>query len=213
MKKLLFLTLAIGVYACGSGPDPLPIPDLDAPDATAATFINPDHFTANWDEAPNATGYELEIAKDIEFTNVTNIEKGVVSGVILWGMESKTQYFYRVRATNASQSPSPNSNIISLYTLPVPPIASAATNVSSNGFTANWNEVPGISNYLLYLSLDNFTSSPPVYVAGYEGKDVTGLTHDVTGLNSRTIYYYAIKAKGEESISFFSNAIFVETTN
>ena len=212
MGKLLFLSLAIGLSACGSGPDPVILPpELEAPVATVGTFINPDHFTANWNESANATGYDLDIATDIDFATIVVTEKGVESGFILWGMESMTQYFYRVRATIAGENPSPNSNIISLHTLPIPPEANQATNVTSSSFTASWSEVPGISNYLLYLSIDNFVSDPPVYIDGYDGVDVAGLTYDVTGLNSNTIYYYAIKAKGDESTSFYSNSIFVVT--
>ena len=214
MKKFLFLLLIPGLSACGDGPEPVLLPpDLAAPVATAATFINPDHFTVNWNDTPDATAYELEIATDIDFSTIVVTEKGVESGFILWGTESMTQYFYRVRGTISGGDPSPNSNIISLYTLPVPPVANQANNVTNSSFTASWSEVPGISNYLLYLSLDNFTSDPPIYVDGYDGVDIAGLAYDVTSLDSTTIYYYAIKAKGDESISFFSNSIFVETTN
>jgi hypothetical protein len=202
--------LAISLYACGSDPEPF-IPPI--PVATAATFITKDSFTANWNDAAGASSYELDIAADEDFTTILVTVKDAVTAEIIFGLASNTEYFYRVRAVFTGQELSGNSNVISLYTLPESPVASPATNVTSDGFTANWQHVTGITNYLLYLSLDNFASDPPVYVAGYDGIAVTGETHDVSGLNSTTIYYYALKAKGDNSISFFSNSIFVETTN
>lgn len=211
MKNVLCIILASSLYACSS--DPAPVEPPPAPVATAATFITKDSFTANWHDVAGASSYELDIASDVDFTTILATVKDAVTAEIIFGLTSKTEYFYRVRAVFTNQEQSTNSNVISLYTLPESPVASPATNVLSNGFTANWQHVTGITNYLLYLSLDNFASDPPVYVAGYDGKDVTGETHDVSGLDSNTIYYYALKAKGDESISFFSNSIFVETAN
>lgn len=210
MKNIIIIFLAIGLIGCGIDPEPF-IPPV--PVATAATFITDDSFTANWNDAAGASSYELDIASDADFMTILVTVKDAVTAEIIFGLNSKSEYFYRVRAVFTNLEQSTNSNVISLYTLPNEPVATAATNVLSNGFTANWQQVPGISNYLLYLSLDNFASNPPVYVAGYDGKAVTGETYDVSGLNSNTIYYYALKAKGDNSISFFSNSIFVETTN
>ena len=212
MKKLIFISLAIVVYACGSGPEPVEPPPPPVPVATAATFITDDSFTANWNDVTDASNYELEIATDQDFTNIIASDNNAVTAIIIFGLVSHTQYFYRVRAGFDSQVVSEYSNVISLYTSPLAPVATTATNVLSDGFTANWREVAGISNYLLFISLDNFSSSPPVYVAGYDGLEVTGVAHNVSGLNSKTIYYYALKAKGDNSISYFSNSIFVETT-
>ena len=209
MKNIFFVAIAISLFACGS--DPIPVAPLAAPVATEATFITNEHFTANWNNVEAADGYDLDIAKDSGFSTIIVTEKDVATGKIIFGMESNTQYFYRVRATAIGQIPSANSNEISLYTLPDLPVATVATNVTNNGFTANWTPVVGISNYLLFLSLDSFSSDPPVYVPGYEGIDVTGTSFNVTNLASNTLYYYALKAKGDESVSFLSNAIIVQT--
>ena len=209
MKNILLIFLAAGLYACGS--DPAPVVPPPAPVATAATFITNEHFTANWHDVTGADGYDLDIATDAGFSAIIIIEKGVETGKIIFGMDAQTEYFYRVRATFIGQNPTEHSNVISLYTLPDPPVATAATNETSDGFTANWNQVPGITNYLLFISLDSFASDPLEFVAGYGGKDVTGTSFDVTGLDGKTLYYYALKAKGDESISFFSNAIIAST--
>ena len=97
--------------------------------------------------------------------------------------------------------------------MPDAPIAINATNISNNGFTANWNAVPGITNYLLYVSRDNFPADPPNNIPGYDGKEVTGTSDNVTGLNSGTIYYYVVKAKNGSRISSISNYIMVQTNN
>ena len=213
MKNILFISLATVLHACGGGTEPVEPPPPPVPVATAATFITDDSFTANWNDVTGASNYEIEIATDQDFINIISIDKNAVTAIIIFGLDSHTQYFYRVRAVFSSQIVSDYSNVISLYTLPLAPVATAATNVLSDGFTANWQEVTGISNYLLFISLDNFASIPQVYVAGYDGLELTGATYNVTGLSSKTIYYYALKAKGDNSISYFSNSIFVETTN
>lgn len=210
MKKILLITLIVGIYGCSTDQGPTA---LDPPVAEAATFVTSNHFTANWNNSAGASEYELDIDTAADFSSNFGSITNTHSGTIVFGLDSMTQYFYRVRATLNNRNPSGNSNVISVYTLPVQPEATEATNVLSDGFTANWNEVAGISNYLLYLSTDNFASDPPVYVTGYDGKEVTGTTHDVTGLTAKTIYYYALKSKGDNSTSFFSNSIFVETAN
>ena len=158
MKNILFISLAIGLYACGSGPEPVEPPPPPVPVATAATFITDDSFTANWNDATGASNYELEIATDQDFTNIIASDKNAVTAIIIFGLVSHTQYFYRVRAGFDSQQDSDYSNVISLYTLPVAPVATAATNVLSDGFTANWHEVLGISNYLLFFSRNTHIS-------------------------------------------------------
>ena len=213
MKNILFIFLVIVLYACGSGPDPVDAFPPPAPVATAATFITDDSFTANWEDVAESSSYELDVATNEDFSTILVTVKDAVTTEIIFGLASNTQYFYRVRAISSSQDVSDYSNVISLYTLPLAPVANAATNVLSDGFTANWQEVTGISNYLLFISLDNFASIPPAYVAGYDGLEVTGETYNVTGLSSKTIYYFALKAKGDNSISYFSNSKFVETTN
>ena len=208
MKNLFFIALAIGLYACSSDPSPA---DPQVPVATAATGIHGTGFTANWIDFEGADTYEVDVATDASFATIVFVQGTINTSLNIGGLESITEYFYRVRAIISGQDPSANSNVISLITLPVPPAAIAATNETSDGFTANWNPVTGISNYLLFISLDNFASNPPVYVAGYGGKEVSGTSLVVTGLDSGTLYYYALKSKHNNVLSNYSNSIIAVT--
>ena len=212
MNKILLFTLIVGVCSCNQTSNEGPAP-LQAPVATNPTSVTGEGFVANWNNVTGADGYELDIAVDADFATIILAEKNLTGTRSISGLTSNTAYFYRVRATLNGLNPSDNSNVISVVTLPEKPVAIAATNESSNGFTANWNTVDGVSTFLLYLSTDNFASNPPVYVSGYDGIEVTGTAHDVTGLTSKTIYYYALKSKSGSSVSILSNSIFVETTN
>ena len=68
--------------------------------------------------------------------------------------------------------------------------ATAATLPVCNGFTANWNKVPGATTYLLDVSTSN-TFSP--FVPGFNGKDVGDISSfTVTNLLPNVTYYYRI---------------------
>ena len=205
MKNYLLILLII-ISGCSEETQPVPV-------ATAATSINADGFTANWHSLEGAQGYELDVSTDIDFSTLIVAGTTDVNSANIGGTESVTEYFYRVRAIFNGQNLSGNSNVISLITLPEAPVAIVATNRTSDGFTVNWIEVQGITNYLLFISEDSFASDPPVYVSGYGGKEVSGTSHVVTGLESSSIYYFALKSKLDEAISTYSNTIFVVTTN
>ena len=210
IKKAILMVIIVGLYACKKDEGPTTLP---APLATDATFITNDRFTANWNAVTGATAYELDVAADPDFFGIIGTDPDASTGTIIFGLESNTQYFYRVRASSSSEQTSVNSNEINVFTLPNAPQAIPGTDITSSGFTANWTTVSEIDNYLLFISTDNFASDPPEYVAGYDGVEVTGTSFVVTGLDSGTLYYFAIKAKGENSTSFFSNSILVVTSN
>ena len=208
MKNLFFIALAVGLYGCGSDPTAEVTPP--APEATEATGIHGSGFTANWNDFEGADAYEVDVATDASFASIAFAHSTINSSLNIGSLEPVTEYFYRVRATFNGQNPSANSNVISLVTLPMPPVATAATNETSDGFTANWNSVTGITTFLLYISEDNFASVPPVYVAGYAGKEVTGISFNVTGLVSGKLYYYALKSKHNSVLSNYSNSIIAQ---
>lgn len=85
-----------------------------------------------------------------------------------------------------------SSNWIESYAMVVP-VATAATNVIGNSFTANWSApITGtLNNYLLYVSTNpSFTS----FVSGYSGLSVSGTSRSITGLSEGTTYYYNVRA-------------------
>jgi hypothetical protein len=211
MKKLIALSLIISIYSCSSDPEPVNPPA--APVATAATDITHEQFTANWNSSAGANDYELDVATDNAFANIVDSEKNLAGSTFVSSLNSNSEYFYRVRATINGANASGNSNTISVTTMPEAPLALAATDHTSSGFAANWQAVSGITNYLLYVSKDNFPANPANNVAGYDGKEVTGISHAVTGLDAGTIYYYVLKAKSATGESVESNSILTETSN
>ena len=209
-NSLAILILIIPVLSCNKDDDPVSPP---VPVATEASDISNNEFTANWENSAGATEYELDVATDNGFVNIVGSEKNLGGSTFVSGLASNTEYFYRVRATINGANPSANSNTISVYTLPDRPLALGATNKNSSGFVANWEEVPGITTYLLYVSKDNFPANPPDNEPGYDGKEVTGTSHEVTGLDSGTFYYYVLKAKSGDRESTESNSISTGTSN
>ncbi len=85
------------------------------------------------------------------------------------------------------------------------PLATAATDVTPFGFTANWEEVAGANSYLLYVSVDDFEDHL------VDGLEITGTDYMVDGANPDTEYKYRIKAANQYGVSGFSNVITVTT--
>lgn len=144
----------------------------NAPVATAATNMSSTGFMANWNGVTNATGYRLDVAIDNAFASILedydNIAVTGTSKMVNLGLQPNTTYYYRVRAEQGAET-SASSNIISITTLLPPlaaPVATAATGVLSNGFTANWDAVAGATGYYLDVSTspDFGTTTPGSFI-------------------------------------------------
>ena len=211
MKYAILLSFIILFATCKKDEDPQP---LSAPVATDATDVTNTGFTANWNTVSGANDYEVDVATDNSFNNIIKSLQNVApSSTLIDNVEDNTEYFYRLRATTNGANASGNSNTISVITSPNAPVATAATNISSDGFTANWEAVDGLTDYVLYVSLNNIPADPPTYIPGYDGLPINGLSHTLTGLSSGTIYYYAVRARADARVSEMSNSIEVETSN
>jgi probable HAF family extracellular repeat protein len=92
----------------------------NAPAAIAATGIGGHFFTAKWGAVAMATGYRLDVATDIGFTNIlssySNLDVGNVLSINVAGLNPNTAYYYRVHAYNPT-GPGANSTTISATTL------------------------------------------------------------------------------------------------
>jgi phosphodiesterase/alkaline phosphatase D-like protein len=186
-----------------------------APVAIAASNIAQVSFQANWNASAGATGYFLDVATHSDFTggfilNDANI--GNATFYIVNGLAAGTTYYYRVRANN-SYGTSSNSNVITAVTLTPPapsaPVATSASNTTQSSFQANWNATSGATGYRLDVSTSSrFTS----FVAGYNNIDAGNNTlFTVSGLSSKTTYYYRVRAYNTGGTSANSNRITVTT--
>jgi hypothetical protein len=113
----------------------------DVPTATVATNILQTSFSANWNVTARATGYKLDVATDVGFTNFVagfnNQDVANVTTYSITGLNANTAYFYRVRAYNINGT-SISSNVVTTTTLPPlpppnqPPVANAGSNQTVN---------------------------------------------------------------------------------
>lgn len=99
-----------------------------APVETQATSVTGNSFIANWNAAPGALGYEIDVATDSGFINFVqgwnNKKVGdTTSYSVNINILPGTTYYIRVRSGNANGI-SDYSNIISVTTLNAPPVLS-----------------------------------------------------------------------------------------
>jgi hypothetical protein len=183
---------------------------IPVPVAQSATAISSSGFTASWASVQSASGYQLDISTDNFATFVTGYNSKNINNTsqVVTGLNPGVGYTYRVRAVMGSDV-SANSNLIFLTTTPAinAPVATTATAISLDGFTANWNAVTGATGYKLDVSADNFVT----LVAGFNDKAITGITSVVTGLTFGTAYKYRVRAVDANGTSVNSNVIDVTT--
>ena len=93
---------------------------LDVPEALEATSISNNSFVAVWTSAFGALGYYLDVALDDGFLNMVyeNIEIVGDTTYLVDGLDSGTQYFYRVNSYNTALT-SNHSNTKMVTTLSV----------------------------------------------------------------------------------------------
>ncbi len=92
---------------------------------------------------------------------------------------------------------------------PSTPVSSAATGITSTGFTANWGAVGTATSYRLDVSTSNAFST---FVTGYNNLTVSSNSQAVTGLSAGSTYYYRVKAANSYGESGYSDFITVITT-
>lgn len=118
-KFLLSLTGILLFFNSCSKEDPIIITDaLTAPIANAPADINDTGFKAKWGFVSTAQSYLLDVSTSADFaTFVPNYNSKSVANLneMVTGLNSGTQYFYRVRAKRDSEI-SGYSNVISVVT-------------------------------------------------------------------------------------------------
>ncbi|MEI8086466.1 MAG: fibronectin type III domain-containing protein [Paludibacter sp.] len=182
----------------------------------AASSASSTGFTANWtNTVANATGYKVNVYSNKMKTLVTTATVSNSSALTLniTGLQADSTYLYGV--VGLGDNITYSDGYILMGTSPVitnmaAPVASAATNISTSGFTANWASVNNASSYDVKVYDSNLNQ------VGTTTNVLTGtLNLPVTGLNSNASYTYTVTAKGDAALHFDSApsaAIAVSTT-
>lgn len=176
-----------------------------APAALAATGVQQFQFTANWNSVTGAANYRLDVSSDNFSTFVTGYNSKTVIGTsdAVTGLTAGTTYQYRVRASNASGQ-SVNSNTISQITVPPTPVGVNTTGAEQTQFTVSWTASLGAVDYLLDVSMDNFST----FVTGYNGKVITATSENVnTGLIAGNTYQVRVRARNAGGTSPNSSTV------
>jgi hypothetical protein len=186
--------------------------EIDGPGiplALPATSEEQGEFTANWAASARAESYRLDLATDEDFTSLV-YDDLEVSGfaTLLSGLDTGTNYFYRLRAVNRYGT-SENSNVIAAQTTFVPsPVATDATAITETRATVNWESVDEAVTYRLDVSAD-----PDFGTFELEDVDVGDvLLYALTGLDPDTAYYFRVRAvDAADSVSLDSNVVTFST--
>lgn len=144
-----------------------------APVAINATVLSNSSFAANWASSTGASGYYLDVATDAGFNSLLSGFNGKsVGNVVTYavtGINYNTNYYYRVRASNAGGQ-SANSNTVTAY---------VTVGIHSN-------QIP--DNYYLFQNYPNpFNPSTIIKFSLKKNSMVKILLYDIAGRNVETI--------------------------
>lgn len=140
-------------------------PDIDVPEAQAASDITPGGFTAHWTALPAAgCTYTLSV-----YTRTGSGNRGIVyepaynhlnvstaTSYAVTGLRSDTQYYYSVCAV-VKEGESEPSDEVAVRTEPptfdyLAPGNPFADDITSTGFTARWDAMDAASEYFITVS-------------------------------------------------------------
>ena len=187
-----------------------------APTNLAKTYIKQTAVNVQWTPPGGTlTGYQLQVATDNGFGNVvqTPTPGGGASSFGVTGLSQNTTYFLRIRAKNTGDESGYGaySNVIQIQTPPDPPGAPQLTNatgLTQTQMTVNWNGSSGIVNgYTLEYS-KNAGFSPVDSIVTNDGN---ANKQQVTGLTSKTTYYFRLRGFNSGGHSAYSNTLSVQT--
>lgn len=139
------------------------------------------------------------------------------------GLNANTKYFYRAYAINDCVAPqtgyshtTPVAASQYIVTLPFSTTSNSATNISSNGFRANWTN-PGVGGgeaYWYNLTVEKWDGSAWVAFGIYNNIPSVTPYYDVTGATANTRYRYHFNSENEGGVSILpSNWTEVTTTS
>jgi hypothetical protein len=117
-------------------------------------------------------------------------------------LNNDATYYWRLVDVTGATLEEPLSGFYTFMTILGTPTASAATSITSSGFSANWNSVPTATSYILRVGT---TTGGTDVVNNVNVGNV--LTYPVGSLSANTTYYYSVEATDGTNTTSFSNEI------
>jgi hypothetical protein len=156
----------------------------------------------------SSTATQMKLSPWGDFNEITTIDVGnvleyTISNKTLVDLVAVTAY-----DTQADDTLDQNEGHESWFSFaakaPDAPVALAATDVTTDGFTANWEPVADATSYRIDVATDaNFENM----VEGFRDLEVLGISINLTTLITNAEYFYRIRALNDGGVS--ANSIFV----
>ena len=125
----------------------------EAPVAPTVASVASTTLTLNWTAAAGAASYTVQRATNAGFTQgVNTVATGLTSNsYAVTALNANTTYYFRLQAVNGANTVSGPASA-AVLTAPAAPAFTAATAVSTTGFTANWNAPTGATSYIVTVN-------------------------------------------------------------
>lgn len=164
-------------------------------DATATSF------TAKWDRISGATAYLLDVYTKADGTGekeyLLKDDEVTTTSKRVEGLEEGKTYYYTVR-TKKGENISDYSNeieVVEVISIVDAPKATAATNVTANGFTANWEAVAKAAKYdVLLFKTETMAETTEKRI----------LDEDFSGVTLGSLEYVEIANKSQEYLDAYT---------
>jgi len=172
------------------------------PSNLSATNITETSLNLNWSASnDNVAISSYDIYKNDVLEGNTSNTTYLITGLTAW-----TEYNFYIKAKDAAGNISDASTTITIKTkdntAPSAPTNLSASNISTNGFTVNWNAATDNINVSAY----------EIYKDGIVEATVSATNYDFTGLNALTSYSIHIIAKDDAGNSSVASTALQVTT-
>lgn len=177
----------------------------NAPTAPTATAASTTRINLTWiDASNNETGFQIErsLTSGTGFALVTTTAANVTSFGNT-GLTANTQYFYRIRATNALGSSAFTSEVSARTSIPTAPTTLVATAASANQINLTW--VDASNNETGFRIERSLSSSTGFALVTTTAANTTSFSN--TGLTANTQYFYRVRATNAVGSSAFTPVV------
>ncbi len=188
---------------------PPPPPPVATPTGLSATATSASQINLSWtDNASNETEYVVQRDTSNTFTSPqTTVLAANSTSRSDTGLAASTQYFYRVRARNATTDSawSTVANATTQSAPPPPPVATptglSATATSASQINLSWTDnATNETEYVVQRDTTNAFAAPQTTVLAANSN-----SRSDTGLAASTQYFYRVRARNATTDSAWSN--------